>query len=135
MNTLRHRFTAANDPIDRPMNCDQIRTLLCDGLIELGAHTVTHPALTSLGTLERRREIVDSGNRCRELGGKSVTGFAYPYGDMSSEIQDEVARLGFFWACSTRGAFVEQPEIYGLPRIAVNNTPLETFIGLMTLPK
>lgn len=132
LNTLRQRFGTARDSLGRPLSSNEIRTLLCGGLVQLGAHTVTHPALTSLDRLECRREIVDSGNRCRELAAKSVNGFAYPYGDISLEVQRDVASLGFFWACSTQGSFAEQPNIYALPRIAVPNAPMRTLIGLMT---
>jgi peptidoglycan/xylan/chitin deacetylase (PgdA/CDA1 family) len=132
INTLRQRFETAGDSLGSPLSSDEIHTLLCDGLVQLGAHTVTHPALTSLDRLECRREIVDSGNRCRELAAKSINGFAYPYGDMSAEVQRDVASLGFSWACSTQGSFAEQPNIYALPRIAVPNAPMRTLIGLMT---
>jgi peptidoglycan/xylan/chitin deacetylase (PgdA/CDA1 family) len=132
MNTLRQSFGTATDSLGRPLNSNEIRTLLRDGLVQLGAHTVTHPALASLDRLECRREIVESRNRCRELAAKSVNGFAYPYGDMSVEVQRDVASLGFSWACSTEGSFAEQPNIYALPRIAVPNAPMRTLIGLMT---
>jgi len=57
------------------------------------------------------------------------------YGDMSVEVQRDVASLGFSWACSTEGGFVEQPNIYALARIAVPNAPTRTLIGLMTSPR
>ncbi len=134
MNTLRRRFGTAQDSLGKPMTSDEIRTLLSDGLVELGAHTVTHPALTFLSRLECRREIDGSGHRCRELATKCVNGFAYPYGDMSLEVRSDVARLGFSWACSTEGGFVDgkQPDIYALPRIAVPNAPIGTLVGLVT---
>jgi peptidoglycan/xylan/chitin deacetylase (PgdA/CDA1 family) len=116
------------------MSSDEIRDLLIDGLVELGAHTVTHPALTFLSRLESRREIEDSGHRCRELATKCINGFAYPYGDMSLEVRSDVATLGFSWACSTEGGFVDgkQADIYALPRIAVPNAPIGTLVGLTT---
>jgi peptidoglycan/xylan/chitin deacetylase (PgdA/CDA1 family) len=134
MNALRRRLGMAQDPLGKPMNSDEIRAFLSDGLVELGAHTVTHPALTLLSRLESRREIDGSGHRCRELATKCVNGFAYPYGDMSSEVRSDVARLGFSWACSTEGGFVDgkQPDIYALPRIAVPNAPVGTLVGLVT---
>jgi peptidoglycan/xylan/chitin deacetylase (PgdA/CDA1 family) len=135
MNTLRHRFGTANESLGKAMNSAEIRALLCDGIVELGAHTVTHPVLTSLSRLESRREVEGSGQRCSELAAKCVNGFAYPYGDMSVEVRRDVASLGFSWACSTEGAFVEQPDLYALPRIAVPNAPVRTLITLMASPK
>ena len=135
MNRLRQSFRTAIDSLGGPLSSNEIRTQFCDGLIQLGAHTVTHPSLTSLDRLECRREILDSRNRCRELAAKSVNGFAYPYGDMSLEVQHDVASLGFSWACSTQGSFAERPNIYALPRIAAPNAPMRTLIGLMTSPR
>jgi peptidoglycan/xylan/chitin deacetylase (PgdA/CDA1 family) len=121
MNTLRCHLGPAQDPLGRPMSSDEIGAFLSGGLVELGAHTVTHPALTFLSRLESRQEIEASGHRCRELATKCVNGFAYPYGDMSSEVRSDVATLGFSWACSTEGGFVDgkQADIFALPRIAV----------------
>jgi peptidoglycan/xylan/chitin deacetylase (PgdA/CDA1 family) len=134
MNSLRRRLGTAQDPLGKPMSSDEIRAFLSDGLVELGAHTVTHPALTFLSRLESRREIDGSGHRCRELAAKHVNGFAYPYGDMNLEVRSDVANLGFSWACSTKGGFVDgkQPDIYALPRIAVPNAPIGTLVGLVT---
>jgi peptidoglycan/xylan/chitin deacetylase (PgdA/CDA1 family) len=134
MTTLRQHLGTSEDPLGKPMSSDEIRDLLSDGLVELGAHTVTHPALTLLSRLESRREIEDSGHRCRELATKRINGFAYPYGDMNSEVRSDVARLGFSWACSTEGGFVDgkQLDVYALPRIAVPNAPIRTLVHLMT---
>jgi peptidoglycan/xylan/chitin deacetylase (PgdA/CDA1 family) len=134
MNTLRRHLGTSEDPLGKPMSSDEICDVLSDGLVELGAHTVTHPALTFLSRLESRREIEASGHRCRELATKCINGFAYPYGDMSSEVRSDVARLGFSWACSTEGGFVDgkQADIYALPRIAVPNAPIGTLVGLTT---
>src|SRR5437899_12989651 len=62
MNTLRQRFGTLRDSPGRPLTSNEIRALLCDGLVQLGAHTVTHPALPTLDSLECQREIVDSLN-------------------------------------------------------------------------
>jgi peptidoglycan/xylan/chitin deacetylase (PgdA/CDA1 family) len=135
MNTLRrHLGTAQEDPLGKPMSSDEIRDLLSDDLVELGAHTVTHPALTFLSRRESRQEIDGSGHRCRELANKCVNGFAYPYGDISLEVRSDVATLGFSWACSTEGGFVDgkQADIYALPRFAVPNAPIGTLVGLTT---
>jgi peptidoglycan/xylan/chitin deacetylase (PgdA/CDA1 family) len=135
MNTLRrHLGTAQEDPLGKPMSSDEIGAFLSDGQLELGAHTVTHPALTFLSRRESRQEIDGSVHRCRELATKCVNGFAYPYGDMSLEVRSDVATLGFSWACSTEGGFVDgkQADIYALPRVAVPNAPIGTFVGLTT---
>jgi peptidoglycan/xylan/chitin deacetylase (PgdA/CDA1 family) len=134
MTTLRRHLGTAHDPLGRPMTTDEIRDLLLDGLIQLGAHTVTHPALTLLSRMDSRREIDDSGRLCRALANEEVNGFAYPYGDMNSEVRNDVVKQGFSWACSTEPGFVDgkQPDIYALPRIAVPDAPIRTFVRLVT---
>jgi peptidoglycan/xylan/chitin deacetylase (PgdA/CDA1 family) len=128
MDSLRSRFEAALDPLAMAMCAEEIRVLLKCGLIAVGAHSVTHPALTALSRLESRREIALSGEQCRRLTAQRVDGFAYPYGDMSLEVLDDVVETGFSWACSTRHAFIDydQVDIYALPRVAVPNSSIRT---------
>jgi len=133
MDSLRLRFEAIPDPVAMPMTAHEVRSFLEGELMALGAHSVTHSPLTSLNRLESRREIALSGQQCRILAGERVHGFAYPHGDMNSEVQGDVEALGFSWACSTEGAWLDRDQLnlYALPRIAVPNAPLRTFIGLM----
>lgn len=135
MNTLRHRLGTTEDSLGRPMNSAELSALLRGGLINLGAHTVTHPLLTTLDRLESRREIDESVQQCRALASTRIKGFAYPYGAMNLEVRNDVATQGLSWACSTERDYVDgkQPDVYALPRIAVPNAPIETFIRLMTV--
>jgi len=133
MESLRLRFSKIQDPLAKPMNADDVGRFLEGGLITLGAHSVSHSALTSLSKAERQREIEVSGQRCRALSQAHVTGFAYPFGDMNPDVQCDVAACGYSWACSTEGAWLtgEQQNLFALPRIAVPNAPLKTFISLL----
>jgi len=133
METLRLRFATTPDSLAMPMTGEEVRRLLEGGLITLAAHSVTHPALTGLSEPERRREIELSRERCRTLSNKQISGFAYPHGDMNPEVQKDVADLGYSWACSTEGAWLvgEQRNLYALPRIAIPDAPLGTFISLL----
>jgi peptidoglycan/xylan/chitin deacetylase (PgdA/CDA1 family) len=100
--------------------------LLSGDLVTLGAHSVTHAALAGLSRFECRREIDESRERCRQLMERRVEGFAYPYGDMSLAVREDVAAGGFGWACSTEEGFMDQGQtnFYALPRIAVPNAPM-----------
>ena len=133
MESLRNHLQASQDPLARPMNADEIRVLLSNGLFTLGAHSISHPALTTLSCEERRREIVESVQQCRALTTRDVAGFAYPYGDMNSEVRADVATTGFSWACSTRTAFIEieHNDLYALPRIAVPDVSGPAFARLL----
>ena len=133
MDSLRHRFAKPKDPLALPMNNEEVRSFLEGGLTTLGAHSITHSALTVLSKPERQREIDLSGQRCRTLSSAGVTGFAYPYGDMNLDVQREVEASGYSWACSTEGAWLvgKQQNLYALPRIAVPNASLKAFISLL----
>jgi peptidoglycan/xylan/chitin deacetylase (PgdA/CDA1 family) len=133
MESLRLRFATKQDPLAMAMNAEEVRSFREGGLITIGAHSVTHSALTGLSKLERQREIELSGQRCRALSDMRVTGFAYPHGDMNLEVQRDVEALGYSWACSTEGAWLtsEEHNLYALPRIGVPSAPLRTFISLL----
>ena len=135
MDALRLRLeTSPQDPLRMPMRSDEIRSLLSGDVVALGAHSVTHSALTGLSRFDCRREVTESRQRCRSLTSNGVDGFAYPYGDMSSEVREDVAAEGFGWACSTEKALIDndRTSLYALPRIAVPNSPMSVFVKLIT---
>ena len=103
-------------PVQSLLDWEQLGALL-DAGIHLGAHTGTHPDVTTLGGDALDREIVASKQRlARELGVDATT-FAYPYGAVSPAARDIVART-FRFACTTRLAALapeEDPAL--LPRL------------------
>lgn len=79
------------------LNWDEIRLLRGQG-IEIGAHTLSHPVLSSLDLAELNRELVES-KKCieRELG-EECNVLAYPFGsvyDFSDEVIETAKRAGF----------------------------------------
>lgn len=62
------------------LNWDQVRAMSRSGLIEFGAHTVTHPILTRVPIEQASFEICESKRRIEEETGKVVTALAYPNG-------------------------------------------------------
>lgn len=76
-----------------------------EGLVEIGAHTVNHPALGSLPPTAQREEIQGSKTRLEEILGMQVASFAYPYGsrarsDYTEQTVALVQAAGFASACS-----------------------------------
>jgi peptidoglycan/xylan/chitin deacetylase (PgdA/CDA1 family) len=133
MIALRSHLGSVHDPLASPMTSEEISALLRDGLVQLGGHTVTHPALTLLSRMDSRREIADSRRLCSEINGKCVHGFAYPYGELNSEVRNDVVTQGLAWACPTQSGFVDtKPDPYALPRVAVPNAPMRMFVKLVT---
>lgn len=71
------------------MSAHQIRQCSAQG-IEFGAHSRTHPDLTSLSGTRLREEIAGSGEDVSAIIGTRVTSFAYPYGFWSEEVRARV---------------------------------------------
>ena len=62
------------------LNWDQVRVMSESGLIEFGAHTVSHPILTRIPIDQAEYEIRESKKKIEEETGKTVTALAYPNG-------------------------------------------------------
>jgi peptidoglycan/xylan/chitin deacetylase (PgdA/CDA1 family) len=104
----------------RPMNRQEVRELTKDGLLTIGAHSVTHPALTDLGNAALRSEITKSKLACEELVDSPVRAFAYPYGDHNFDVREAVENAGFAHGCTTSHApVIKGSSPFSLPRIHV----------------
>jgi len=65
---------------ERFMSEAHLREMHASGM-EIGSHTVTHPAMNILGRAEIESELKDSRRRIeRELGGTGIVSFAWPFG-------------------------------------------------------
>jgi peptidoglycan/xylan/chitin deacetylase (PgdA/CDA1 family) len=107
-------------PDRRPVTEDELRELAAAPGIEIGAHTVSHPLLTTLPPGERRREIVESRDRLRELTGQPVDTFSYPHGDVDASVEDVVRKAGFALACDTlEGTVSRFTPRHRVPRLTV----------------
>jgi peptidoglycan/xylan/chitin deacetylase (PgdA/CDA1 family) len=90
---------------ERPlMSRAQIGEWLAAGL-EIGAHTMTHPALAQIDPHTARREIVDSKKVLEDLAGRQVRHFCYPYGSWNAQVRDLVMEAGFETACIVRSGY------------------------------
>ena len=112
----------ASRPGHRPLSLKETVALAQGRMVEVGAHTVTHPALSTLPAASQRDEILSSKARLEELLGRQVTSFAYPHGDLSVETAGIVREAGFARACSTRAGLVElSTDPFRLPRVQVQD--------------
>jgi peptidoglycan/xylan/chitin deacetylase (PgdA/CDA1 family) len=71
------------------MTAEQIRYWAEQGF-EFGSHSRTHPDLTGLSVGECLQEIAGSKKDLSSLLGKSVTSFAYPFGEHNQTVRDLV---------------------------------------------
>lgn len=111
---------------DEPASWKMLSEMLGSGLLTVGAHTITHDALSKLPESRVRDEMKGSQDRLEEELGITPTHFAYPYGDAASagHREFEIARtLGFTTAVTTRKGTVlpEHAEYpHALPRVSLN---------------
>lgn len=118
-------------PTHRQLCPDEVVTLVRDGLIEAGAHTVTHPVLARLPATLQREEIQQSVARVEAIIGHRVSSFAYPFGsqpDFTDKTADIVRDVGCLCACSTvPGVVPRHPDRFQLPRCQIEDWSGEEF--------
>jgi peptidoglycan/xylan/chitin deacetylase (PgdA/CDA1 family) len=99
---------------------DELRELAAGELVEIGAHTLTHPVLANLAPDQQQQEIGGSKRRLEVLTGRKISSFAYPYGKKSHYTRRTVAIVqasGFDCACSNFGGLViRSSNPFTLPR-------------------
>lgn len=83
------------EPTARALSREELRALASDSSMEIGAHTVSHPALPWLSADERRREIRGSKQDLEELLGRPIRLFAYPFGICDGHTAALVREAGF----------------------------------------
>lgn len=93
----------SNSPLaGRPLvNWEQAREMAENG-IEIGAHTRSHPHLTTIPSDQVQEELAGSKDEIEAALGLPVRHFAYPHGDVDAEVERIAARVGFESSCSVR---------------------------------
>jgi len=120
--------TSGGRPSHRTLSAEEIVDLADGGLIAIGAHTISHPALAGLPSAVQCAEIQGSKTRLGEILGQPVTSFAYPHGSYSEETLAIVRELGFSCACSSDADAVwTGADYFRLPRVVPRNWDGEEF--------
>ena len=71
----------------------EIRSLAVD--FEIGAHSLTHPRLSTKSPDQIRNELTGSKKWIEDITGKPCTMFCYPKGDVNAAVRDLTAQAGF----------------------------------------
>jgi peptidoglycan/xylan/chitin deacetylase (PgdA/CDA1 family) len=108
------------------MDAGELKTLAAHPLASLGAHTVSHRALSRLSEAEAAGEMSVSADYVAALTGERTTTIAYPYGTADT-VSDREARLaselGFAVGLTTRPGTIMpamSADMTMLPRLSLN---------------
>lgn len=110
----------------RTMTADEVRRLADGGLVEIGAHTVSHPRLSSLTPERQADELRRDKAALETLLARPVQSVAYPFGkrsDVTLETPALADAVGFACACTTEPGVVtgDPARVHSLPRYPVPN--------------
>jgi peptidoglycan/xylan/chitin deacetylase (PgdA/CDA1 family) len=108
---------------------DDLRQLADGGLVEIGAHTVTHPRLTALPRERQLEEIHGSRRQLEELLDREIRLFSYPFGAHDRTTVGCAREAGLACACTTRAGGVRpSTDPYRLPRLYVGDWPADELV-------
>ena len=127
---LRTIFSAdaSGNEFSRAMTSDEVGELLAGGLVTIGAHTATHPMLSTLDAAACFQEVAESKTVCEALSGRPITTFAYPFGQFNAAARNAVKAADLASACTIRsGPANAQCDLLALPRVHVPDVGASKF--------
>jgi len=119
LSQLAQQIQAPVDPasFDPSLTPEEVIELAQSDLIEIGAHSVTHPVLEFLPVAQQRWEIQESKAHLEDLLAKPVRSFSYPNGSADQRTRALVSEVGFTCACtSTNDVIWQGSDRFRLPR-------------------
>jgi surface carbohydrate biosynthesis protein/FkbM family methyltransferase len=123
----------------RQLSSDQLQTLARSPWVEIGAHTMNHPRLSSLTPDDQMREIYSSKRQLEALLHQPVSFFSYPFGassDFSESSVEIVRKCGFQGGLANFQGRIERPmDRFRIPRRLVRNWETATFYRWLTNDK
>jgi peptidoglycan/xylan/chitin deacetylase (PgdA/CDA1 family) len=110
----------------RAMTRSELQRLTAHPLVEIGAHTLTHPHLSELDSESQRWELTESKRMIEEIVGEEVEGFAYPFGTPDIDFTTDTLRIareaGYRYACANIPGLIRRgAEMFALPRVLMRN--------------
>jgi peptidoglycan/xylan/chitin deacetylase (PgdA/CDA1 family) len=116
------------DSRDRAMNETELVDISSSPLIEIGAHTLTHPVLSALPREAQQAEIVGSQKKLEGILDRHVETISYPYGEFNEETVQVVQSAGMRSALITMTGRVEPGDpLYRLRRCRVKDWDGDSF--------
>ena len=102
------------------LSADEIAQMTTSGLIELGAHSMTHTLFSTCTERELDYEIRQSKSELEAVWKHDVTFFAYPFGDYTASAIDSLKKNGCIAAVTLDNGLVKGGhDLLSLKRISV----------------
>lgn len=104
--------------------CDVgLRQLASHDLVQIGAHTVSHPVLPNLSPALQRQEIAQSKNRLEEMiNCRPVTEISYPHGRHDAITRAMARDAGLSCGYTTQASPVSTADDpFSVPRVCIGN--------------
>lgn len=112
---------------------DEINLLSQHPLIEIGAHTETHPRLIDISKTEQETDILKSKTRLEAITGNHIKAFAYPFGgiyDFDKVSEKIIDELGFEFAYkNTQELARHSNSSFNIPRINIRESSANELAG------
>ena len=122
----------------RSMTVEELRALGNSPGATIGAHTVSHTALSVLPLDQQRAEILGSKRQLEEWLGREIATFSYPYGrrrDFTRATASLCNELGFRRAAAGWAAPVHKwTKPFNIPRYYVGDWTLDEFCHQLRIP-
>jgi len=114
----------------RSLTVAELAPFLHSKLIEVGSHSVSHSNLVRRPPAEVEAEVCGSRAALREVVGREIAIFSYPYGDWTPAIAETVQQAGYSFGCAAYGNASSTPGVpsaFAIPRIAVGDVCGDSF--------
>jgi len=120
------RTWANIEPGTRPTHRSLLPEEVCEldqgEIVEIGAHTVTHPYLSAHSADFQQDEIQRSKDHLEKLLNHPITSFAYPHGNYTPQTVKLIQQIGFSYACTTiEDSLWQKNDCFQFPRVQVKN--------------
>jgi peptidoglycan/xylan/chitin deacetylase (PgdA/CDA1 family) len=109
------------------MSTEQLATFAAHPLVTIGAHTVSHPFLTSCGDDQLAYEMVEARRFLEEVSGRPVLTMAYPTGDYNRRVAQAAQAAGYETAYAVDKLPVGMPR-YEIERVGLYQ-PQPAYLG------
>jgi peptidoglycan/xylan/chitin deacetylase (PgdA/CDA1 family) len=107
------------------LSINELQILAKSDLIEIGAHTISHPRLINENHFQKEKEILQSKKNLEKIINKEVLTFSYPFGTLDDFDGDSVniVRDGGYIAgiANIQDKVNKNSNLYFLPRRVVRN--------------